>query len=72
MPFYNDGSLTNKNKQSKQYDNFEASVLFCNHCQQAMPLRKKTLLYLTDGTMYQYTCARCGSSLGTKTERGGD
>ncbi len=34
----------------------------------AVPVRKRLLLILPDGDKYEYLCARCSSSLGTKME----
>ncbi len=48
------------------FSNFSASELFCPKCKQSMPVREKTLLVLADGTLFDYTCARCGTTLGTR------
>ncbi len=50
------------------YDQFEASELFCPRCRRAVPVRKRLLLILPDGDKYEYLCAQCSSSLGTKME----
>ncbi len=50
------------------FDQFEASSLFCPRCRQAVPLRKRLLLVLPDGDKYEYLCAYCSHSLGTKME----
>jgi hypothetical protein len=50
------------------YDQFEASELFCPRCRKAVPVRKRLLLILPDGDKYEYLCAHCSSSLGTKME----
>ncbi len=50
------------------FNQFEASQLFCPRCQQAVPLRKRLLLVLPDGDKYEYLCAYCSESLGTKME----
>jgi hypothetical protein len=47
---------------------FEASALFCPRCRQAVPVRKRLLLVLPEGDKYEYLCARCSHSLGTKME----
>ena len=54
----------------KQFEQFEATTLFCSRCQQPVPVRKKLLLALPDGDKYDYLCAHCGDSVGTKTEQG--
>lgn len=53
----------------KTFDQFTASLLYCNRCGRAMPVRERLLLILPDGELYDYTCQGCGSSLGSKTER---
>jgi hypothetical protein len=57
-------------KNQKSFEEFEASELFCPHCKQSVPVRKKLLLALPDGDKYDYLCIYCGSSVGTKTVRG--
>ncbi len=56
-----------KNQQAA-YAQFEASALFCPRCRQAVPVRKRLLLVLPDGDKYEYLCAYCSNSLGTKME----
>ena len=53
---------------NRQFDQLEATSLFCNRCKQAVPVRKKLLLALPGGDKYDYLCTRCGNSVGTKTE----
>lgn len=53
----------------KQFDQFRASLLYCNKCGRAMPVRERLLLVLPDGELYEYLCQGCGNSLGSKTER---
>jgi len=50
------------------YDQFEATELFCARCRRAVPVRKRLLLILPQGDEYEYLCAYCSSSLGTKME----
>jgi len=52
------------------FKNFEATALFCPRCKMATPVRKRLLLVLPDGEKYEYVCARCGHSVGDKTEKG--
>ena len=49
-----------------QYKDFAATELFCPKCRQSMPVREFLLLVLPDGDLYDYRCARCGTSLGEK------
>jgi DNA-directed RNA polymerase subunit RPC12/RpoP len=51
------------------YEQFEATALYCPHCKEAVPVRKKLLLILPEGDEYEYLCSRCGSSVGIKLEK---
>lgn len=53
----------------KSFETFSASLLYCNQCRQAMPVRERLLLVLPDGDLYDYTCQGCGNSVGSKTDR---
>ena len=55
----------------QSFDQFNAALLYCNHCRKAMPVRERLLLVLPDGELYDYTCQGCNSSVGSKTERAG-
>lgn len=50
------------------YDEFEASELFCRKCRRAQPVRKHLLLVLPQGNKYDYLCSVCGDSLGSKMD----
>ena len=47
----------------------EATLLLCPRCQVAVPVRKRLLLVLPEGDKFEYVCARCASTCGTKIER---
>lgn len=51
-----------------QYGSFQASLLYCPTCRQATPTRERLLLVLPTGNLYEYRCAQCGTSTGSKTE----
>ena len=53
----------------KQFDQLRASLLYCNRCGRAMPVRERLLLVLPDGDIYEYVCQGCGASVGSKTDR---
>jgi hypothetical protein len=53
------------------YGEFNASLLYCNQCGRAMPVRQRLLLVLPDGELYDYTCQACNNSVGSKTEKAG-
>ena len=55
----------------QSFDQFNAALLYCNKCGQAMPVRQRLLLVLPDGELYDYTCQRCNTSVGSKTEKAG-
>jgi len=56
--------------KAEGYGQFEATSLYCPHCKEAVPVRKKLLLILPEGDEYEYLCSRCGSSVGMKLEKG--
>ena len=51
------------------YEEFDATELYCQRCQQAVPVRKRLLLVLPDGDKYEYLCAFCSATVGTKMDR---
>ena len=59
---------TGRNAQG-MFRELEATELYCPNCRQAVPVRKRLLLILPDGDKYEYLCARCSSSVGTKVDR---
>ena len=50
------------------YKEFDATELYCPRCKQAVPVRKRLLLVLPDGDKYEYRCAYCSASVGTKID----
>ena len=54
--------------EQSHYDTFEASQLFCPRCRQAQPVRKHLLLVLSTGNKYDYRCAVCATSVGSKMD----
>ncbi len=52
----------------KDFEDLEASQLFCPRCKRAMPVRKRLLLVLLDSERFDYVCAGCGSPVGKKEE----
>jgi len=63
------GSLRSSRNESA-YKDFDATELFCPRCRRAVPVRKRLLLVLPEGDKYEYLCAFCSSTVGTKTSRG--
>lgn len=56
----------------KQYDDLEATALLCPRCKKAQPVRKRLLLVLPQGDKYEYLCAMCGESVGSKIVKSED
>ncbi|MFO0774976.1 MAG: hypothetical protein U0172_09960 [Nitrospiraceae bacterium] len=54
---------------AEHYGSFQASLLYCGRCRQATPTRQRLLLVLPTGNLYEYLCAHCGTSTGSKTEK---
>ncbi|UCE56748.1 MAG: hypothetical protein JSV31_15270 [Desulfobacterales bacterium] len=54
---------------TKAYEDFDATQLFCPNCKQAVPVRKRLLLVLPEGDKYEYLCAYCAATVGTKIDR---
>jgi DNA-directed RNA polymerase subunit RPC12/RpoP len=50
----------------EQFEELQASALFCARCQAARPVRERLLLVLPDGELYEYLCAACGASVGKR------
>lgn len=66
---YSQRQGTSARGSRKQFEQLEASVLYCPRCKRAVPVRKRLLLVLPgQGDKYEYLCASCSSSVGTKME----
>ncbi len=53
----------------RDFEQMEASLLYCPTCKRATPVRKRLLLVLTEGEKFDYVCAHCGTVSGDKIER---
>jgi len=51
------------------YEEFDATELYCQRCKRAVPVRKRLLLVLPEGDKYEYLCAFCSATVGTKMDR---
>ena len=49
-----------------EFEEFQASALFCGRCKTARPVRERLLLVLPDGELFEYLCTACGSSVGKR------
>ena len=56
-------------KAPRQFERLQATALYCPKCRQATPTREHLLLVLTEGNLYDYRCAHCGTSTGSRTEK---
>ncbi len=55
--------------QKSSFKEFEATSLYCPRCKAAVPVKKRLLLVLPEGEEYEYLCAYCSSSVGTKIDK---
>ncbi|MEJ2100836.1 MAG: hypothetical protein P8X68_12760 [Desulfobacterales bacterium] len=62
------GHSTQQNP-SDSYEEFDATELYCPKCKQAVPVRKRLLLVLPQGDKYEYLCAYCSETVGTKIDK---
>jgi hypothetical protein len=51
------------------YEEFDATELYCPQCKQSVPVRKRLLLVLPEGDKYEYLCAYCAETVGTKIDK---
>jgi hypothetical protein len=51
------------------FKEFDATELYCPRCKRAVPVRKRLLLVLPEGDKYEYLCAICSESVGSKIDR---
>lgn len=71
-PFhYNPTPASSNARQQSDFDEFEATELYCTECGRAVPVRKSLLLILPEGDKYEYKCQYCGNTVGEKIDRRG-
>ncbi|MCK4390362.1 MAG: hypothetical protein KAV83_09020 [Desulfobacterales bacterium] len=56
--------------EQETFKEFDAIELYCPECKRAVPVRKRLLLVLPEGDKYEYLCALCSTSVGSKLVRG--
>jgi hypothetical protein len=49
-----------------EFEDLQASVLFCGRCSAPRPVRERLLLVLPDGELREYLCRVCGASVGER------
>jgi len=57
-----------RQEEERQFDQLEASSLYCPTCRTAVQVRTRLLLVLPEGDRFEYLCARCSTSVGRKVE----
>ena len=57
------------NRQEPDFNELEATELYCGECRQAVPVRKYLLLVLPEGDKYEYRCQYCGAKVGDKIDK---
>jgi hypothetical protein len=62
-------AISGSKQDSGVFKEFDATELYCPKCKEARPVTKRLLLILPDGDKYEYRCANCAESLGTKFDR---
>ena len=65
---YPGGKPTGDDRES-MYKEFDATELYCPNCKAAVPVRKRLLLVLPEGDKYEYLCAYCATSVGSKIDK---
>jgi len=65
------GGYTKQENTADMFKEFDATQLYCPCCKQAVPVRKRLLLVLPEGDKYEYLCAFCSETVGTKMDRNG-
>jgi hypothetical protein len=53
----------------RQFEQLEATELYCPKCRRAVSVRKRLLLVLPNGDKYDYFCSICGTSVGDKLDK---
>jgi len=62
-------AFAQQQEYSGTFKELEATELYCPKCRRAVSVRKRLLLVLPEGDKYEYLCAVCSESVGTKIDR---
>ena len=65
----NNSEFTKTPKQNGVFKEFDATELYCPRCKRAVPVRKALLIILPEGDKYEYRCAFCSETVGSKIDR---
>ena len=63
------GAFGYQDERPGMFIEFDATELYCPRCQRPVPVRKRLLLVLPEGDKYEYLCAFCSESVGSKIDR---
>ncbi|MDO9567111.1 MAG: hypothetical protein Q7J15_10265 [Candidatus Desulfaltia sp.] len=63
------GGYAKQENAADMFKEFDATQLYCPCCKQAVPVRKRLLLVLPEGNKYEYLCAFCSETVGTKMDK---
>ena len=66
---YMDMEFAQQENTADMFKEFDATQLYCPRCKQAVPVRKRLLLVLPEGDKYEYLCAFCSETVGTKMDK---
>ena len=69
--FFVPNNARHPSQQESDFDQLEATELFCPDCGRAVPVRKSLLLILPEGDKYEYRCQHCGTTVGDKIDHSG-
>ena len=64
-------AFSRSQNETDVYKEFDATELYCPRCKQSVPVRKRLLLILPEGDKYEYFCAYCSETVGTKIDKQG-
>jgi len=67
--FFVPGRRCEPEQQDANFEQLEATELYCPECCCAVPVKKSLLLVLPEGDKYEYCCQYCGSGVGYKLDR---
>ena len=63
------GTYPQETDRKGMYKEFDATELYCPRCKRPVPVRKRLLLVVPEGDKYEYLCAFCSESVGTKIDK---
>ena len=63
------GNYAQNTDRTGMYKDFDATELYCPRCKRAVPVRRRLLLIVPEGDKYEYLCAFCSASVGTKIDK---